>query len=1189
LLSYCPLYFERDAAGDFRAPDQWRAQALAVVGTHDLPTLAGWWQGEDIELAARLSREPDAAASTAAHGRQVIERAQARAQLLLALEREGLLPEGTSVHPTSMPGAGPRLVEAVHAFLARTPCLLLGVQIEDVTGQLHAVNVPGTLESQHPNWRRKLGIAIDDLAVDARMLGVARVLAGRAAAAAPGEAAPLPAAGEVPDIAGAEVPASTYRVQLHAGFGFDAAARAVPYLAALGVSHLYVSPWQRARAGSTHGYDVVDHDALNPELGDEAAFERLCQALAAHGMRQMLDIVPNHMGVLEADNAWWLDVLEHGPASLQAETFDIDWSPSDPQMQGRVLLPVLGDHYGRVLEAGELKLVFEAEEGSFHIAYWNHRFPIDPRDYPALLGRLPLPAGLPEEEHARIESVLHALAQLPPRSDTSADARATRARDARVHKRTLARRVAAQPLLAVWIDAAVQSYGGTPGEAASFDALDALIARQAWRLAYWRVAGDEINYRRFFDINTLAALRTEREPVFEATHRRVLRWLQDGCVHALRIDHPDGLADPRGYFARLQARQAQACERAGLPRRALYLVVEKILADHEDLPADWPVHGGTGYRFSNLVNGLFVDATGEGQLTRVYADFIGERLDFGDVLYDAKRLIMDVALASDLQWLAEALLRISRADRRTCDFTRAGLRLALAEVAAGFPVYRTYLTGDGQASETDRRYLDQAIARARRRGVAGDVSVLQHLRHVLLAPPGEDAAHEPGYEAARRAFIARWQQFTAPVMAKAMEDTAFYRYHRLVSLNDVGGDPRTFGTPPKAFHAVCESQAAERPNWLLGSSTHDSKRSEDVRTRLDVLAEMPAEWAAAVHEWRTLADAFAGSVAGLRAPTRNDEYLLYQTLVGVWPLVPTDEAARQDLRERVGAYMLKAMREAKQETSWINPDDAYEAAMAGFIDGLFASREFVASLEAFVARIAPAGLANSLNLVMLKFMAPGVPDVYQGCEGWNFSLVDPDNRRPVDFEGAAARLAVVRGLYGQRDASALATPAVPARGDWEVLRARPDDGRLKQLVTWRLLQLRAAQPGFFARAGYAPIAARGSRAEHVLAFARTAPDDTQDGSAYSRCVVAVASRLPWRRLGGDAAAEALSGSRGWDDTTLQLPAAPGGWRELFTGRAIAAADAAHAVGELLHELPLAVLVPTAWWPHDPSPASKVIP
>ncbi len=1159
VLSYSPLYFERGEGGIFKPPAEWKPGALAVVGTHDLPTLAGYWQGEDIELAARLGLYPDAAT----HGRQVVERAQSRAQLLLALQAESLLPEGANVQSTSIPNASPELIKAIYAFLCRTPSQLLGVQLEDVTQQLLQVNVPGTTESQYPNWRKKLPVTLEDLAVDKRMIDLALVLKDRNSTGLQNsspESMQLSIASRVPDVATAQVPRSTYRVQFHAGFTFADAAAMVPYLSELGISHLYASPWQAARAGSTHGYDVVDPNSLNPELGDEASFEHLCSTLRAHDMKQMLDIVPNHMGVLEAKNPWWLDVLEHGQASLHADTFDIEWNTAAPEMVGRVLLPVLGDQYGKVLEARELKVVFEADEGSFAVHYYAHRFPIDPRDYPAIL-QLP-PVGLAGDAADSIESMLHAFAQLPARDDLSAHGRSTRARDSKLLKRRLARRVKEQPTLSAWIDACIASLQGQVGDAHSFDALDALIGRQAWRLAFWRVAGDDINYRRFFDINSLAALRMERDSVFEATHRRVLRWLQDGSVAALRIDHPDGLADPRAYFERLQSRFARMVELAGEDRRAVYLVVEKILAEHEDLPQDWPVHGGTGYRFSNLVNGLFIDTRNEGAITRTYAEFADAPINFSRILYESKRLIMNVSLASDLQWLTEALYRISRANRRTCDFTRNRLRSAIADVAAEFTVYRTYLVGDGAPVESDARYLDQAIRRAKRRGLAADVSVIDHLRDVLMSAPA------PGDEEAHKRFVARWQQFTAPVMAKSMEDTAFYRYHRLVSLNDVGGDPRKFGVTPHEFHAQCESQTLTRPHWLLGTSTHDSKRSEDMRARLDVLSEMPDEWRDASMSWQTMNLRFTKDAQGNRAPSQNDEYLLYQTLVGIWPVDGFGD--RVDFESRVQAYMQKAMREAKLETSWLNPDEQYESAVREFIAAILASSEFTASLSAFVGRIARAGFANSLNMTALKLTAPGVPDIYQGCETWAFNLVDPDNRRAVHFDALKSRLDGIRSMFDGRG---------PTMSEWNALQASISDGRIKQLLTWRLLGLRNAHSEVFARGNYTPLFAKGLHASGVLAFERRVPDSSGDS------IVVIASRMAYSRMSTTQRSDGFWGS--WGDTRIDVPAAEGGWSDWLTGRKLVepgdfgdsvGVGGAHALAldRLLAQLPVAVLVPTSW-------------
>ncbi|HYF21284.1 MAG TPA: 4-alpha-glucanotransferase, partial [Ramlibacter sp.] len=664
LLSYRPLLFERTDDGSFRPPADWQPQALAVVSTHDLPTLRGFWLGEDLEQLAKLGLFPDE------HSRDqaVIQRSQDRARLLLALDHQGLLPADHKVHPTSVPDATPQLVAAIYAYLARTPCWLVGVQLEDITGQLLQVNIPGTTEERFPNWRRKIAVAVEDLSADERFAGVAAAL--RAERKGP---APDMAPAELPPLDTAAIPVATYRVQFHAGNRFAEVAEAVPYLHALGISHLYSSPYLKARPGSTHGYDIVDHSALNPEIGTEDEFERMCRALRRHGMGQMLDLVPNHMGVLEADNAWWLEVLEHGEASAHAQTFDIEWQPSAPELRGRVLLPVLGDHYGNVLESGELQLHFSPEAGEFNLRYWDHRFPVDPGTYPQIFAVLPAPPAHGDAEgdsHTLVESVLDAFGRLPARDAKDDDQRRARVRDAGIYKRSLARLVARHAWIGHWIDSCVQRLNGQAGEPASFDALDLLIGAQAYRLAYWRVASDDVNYRRFFDVNTLAALRMERPEVFEATHRKILHWLQDGWLSGLRIDHPDGLSDPQAYFAQLQARHAQQAAVAGQQPRALYLVVEKILAEHEQLPEPWAVHGDTGYRFGALVNGLFVDGRNEEHLTQAWCDFSGEPSHIEEMVYRCKRLIIETSLFSELNWLTQALHQLTRANRRRCDFTR---------------------------------------------------------------------------------------------------------------------------------------------------------------------------------------------------------------------------------------------------------------------------------------------------------------------------------------------------------------------------------------------------------------------------------------------------------------------------------------------------------------------------------------
>ncbi|KAF1049875.1 malto-oligosyltrehalose synthase [Xylophilus sp.] len=1137
LLSYKPLIFERRDDGAFRPPAEWQPQALAVVTTHDLPTLSAFWAGSDIDTQARLNLLP----GEEIHAQMVLARAQDRARLLLALQHANLLPEGVTIHPPSLPEATTAFVAAVHAYLARTPCWLAAVQIEDATGQREQVNVPGTTEDRNPNWRRRVAVPLSGLAAHPTFAAVAAAMRAER-----GRPAAVAAVDELPPLESADIPRATYRVQFHAGYTFADATRAVGYLHALGISHLYSSPYLKARPGSTHGYDVVDPTQLNPEVGTDAEHAALCDALAARGMGQVLDIVPNHMGVLEADNPWWQDLLEHGAASPHAATFDIEWNAVADGLQGRVLLPILGDHYGRVLESGELQLRFDAAHGRFAVHYWGHHAPIDPQHYGRILSVLPAPvSGNDGDSHAlaEVQSLLDAFSHLPQRDAVGGDSRAARLRDAPLLQRRLAEAAAAHGWLREWIRASLLLLNGHAGDTASFDALDALLHDQAYRLADWRVAGDDINYRRFFDVNGLAAVRMEEPAVFEATHARVLQWLADGRITGLRIDHPDGLADPGAYLARLQSRHAAQARAAGREPRALYVVVEKILADHEPLPEDWPVHGDTGYRFASLVNGLFVEPASKAAFDDAYAAFTDDVRSYEDTAYACKKLIIDTTLASDLGWLTETLYRIVRADRRACDFTRHRLRAALAEVAAGFPVYRTYVGAHGEAaSAADARHIAWAVAAAARRLGSAERGLLDYLGPILS---GEDGP-EP---ALRRRFVRRWQQFTAPVMAKSIEDTTFYRHVRLASLNDVGSEPRRFGISAAAFHATNLQVSRRRPHPLLATSTHDSKRSEDVRARLNVLSEIPALWEDTVLALSQTGERLRTTAvlrADAPAPSRADEWSLYQALVGIWPAGPTDAAAR----------------EAKRETNWLCPDEAYEAALDSHIDRCLASEGFVQTLEAFVQAIAPYGFRNSLAQLALKLTAPGVPDIYQGCEQWNFSLVDPDNRRPVDFDALAAGLAEVQALH--------ADGAHPTPAQWQdLLPAVPavSDGRIKQLVTWRLLQLRAAQADLFRHGSYLPLAVVGPAEVHAIGFARI-----REG----RAVVVIAARLLYGLAAG-----------GWRGTRIAIAAAhpalekTGAWRNLLTGAVLPPEPGdGYELDSLLGEigpatsrLPFAVLVP----------------
>ncbi|HET7198128.1 MAG TPA: malto-oligosyltrehalose synthase, partial [Burkholderiales bacterium] len=777
VLSYRPLFFERRDA-EFARPAAYPRDALVCVSTHDLPTWRGYWAAHDLELRTRLGLAVDPA-------KELQQRRFDQEKLARALEREGL---DTSAR-------------SAHAFIARTPCKIAMVQPEDMFELMEQANLPGTIE-QHPNWRRKLPLPLERWPADPRVAATAAAMAERS----PDPRQPL------------RVPGATYRVQLHKGFRFREAIALVPYLARLGITHLYASPFLKARPGSSHGYDVIDHNAVNPEIGSEAELHRLLGELKRRGMGLVADLVPNHMGVLHADNAWWLDVLEKGRASPYARFFDIDWS------RGKLLLPVLGRHYGEALEAGELEL--EKRRGRWSVRYFDHRFPLNDKSTRGL------------------------------------------------------KKPIGDPL-----------------------ALHRLLERQHYRLAYWRVASDEINYRRFFEITDLAGVRVEEPKVFAATHRLIARLAKRGGVDGVRVDHPDGLSDPREYLARLQGIFARP-----------WVVVEKILAEDEPLREDWPVHGTTGYRFANQLTGVFVDTAAEPQFDRIWQRFTGERRSFDEIAIQSRYLIMGTTLAAELFMLSNWLARIAAGNRKTRDYTASGLRKALLEVAARFPVYRTYVSPRGVA-ESDRRWIDRAVSAARRASRIADPGIFDFVRGVIAmdaAPPSGERRRE------MLRFAMRFQQFTAPVVAKGVEDTAFYRYNRLIALNEVGGHPARFGISLGAFHAASELRARRWPGTMLGSSTHDTKRSEDVRARLGVLSEQPSVWRLWLRRWSLVNRGLRDESAD--APSRADEYHYYQALIGIWPASAPSQQELNAVRDRLEAYMLKAAREAKQRTSWINPD-----------------------------------------------------------------------------------------------------------------------------------------------------------------------------------------------------------------------------------------------------------------------------
>jgi (1->4)-alpha-D-glucan 1-alpha-D-glucosylmutase len=963
------------------------------------------------------------------------------------------------------------------------------------------------------------------------------------------------------------VPVATYRLQLGPSLSFDGAARLCDYLDALGITDVYTSPFFETASDASHGYDVSDHNRLREELGGADAFSRFAEALRHHGLGLLIDLVPNHMGIAHARNAWWRDVLEDGPSSPYAEVFDIDWEPVKRELAGKVLLPILGDQYGAVLDSGQLKL--ELDDGVLWIAYYETRLPIAVQTYGRVLSHrieeLQAALGAEHPGVAELKSTVTWFATIPPPRATDPDVHAARARDKEAGRQRLVRLLADRPDVGAFVLENVRRFNGTPGDPRSFDLLDALLGEQAYRLAYWRVAGEEINYRRFFDVNELAAIRMESPRVFAETHALVFRLVREGVVTGLRVDHPDGLYAPAEYFRRLQEACLEATATGAEPARPFYILAEKILASGERLPETWAVAGTTGYEFLNTLNGLFVDRREARAVDQNYARLVRATASFPDIVHQSKRLIMEASMASELNMLGHRLNRISEKHRSSRDFTLRSLIRALREIIAAFPVYRTYFGESGDAT-ADRASLDRAVEAARRRIPGSDPSIYEWI-HRLLALEFPEWADEADRRE-RLDFVMRFQQITGPVTAKGYEDTALYRYHRLASLNEVGGDPSRFGTSLAEFHAAMRDRQAEAPAALSATSTHDTKRSEDVRARMDVLSEVPAEWRRRVARWHRLNRRHRSVVDGAPVPGADEEYLLYQTLVGAWPISA----------ERLRAYLTKAMREAKVATSWVAANERHEHAVFAFVDALLdarRSREFLRDFVDFQSRVAKLGALNSLAQVLVKIAAPGVPDFYQGTELWDLSLVDPDNRRPVDF---ALRRRLLEALGTEAETTAdLAAFAEHLAKSWH-------DGRVKLYVTRTALALRRRYRDLFLHGAYEPVDATGPWAESLCAFARVrdphatgagvpraggAREPRAVGAREPRAVIVVAPRLLARR-GAD---ELPVGETYWESTRLAVPAAAGTrFRDMFTGQRVeTGADGGMLAGTVLAHFPLALL------------------
>jgi (1->4)-alpha-D-glucan 1-alpha-D-glucosylmutase len=939
------------------------------------------------------------------------------------------------------------------------------------------------------------------------------------------------------------IPTSTYRLQFNRQFTFAQAREIVPYLDALGISDCYASPYFQARADSLHGYDITDHNKLNPAIGSRADYDAWVEALHARGLGQILDFVPNHMGIGEPLNQWWMDVLENGPSSIYAPYFDIEWHPLKADLHEKVLLPILGDQYGRVLERGELKLRFEA--GVFFVSYYEHQLPIAPGTYRHILevalGKLT--KFKDEDFYAELQSIITALEYLPRRTETDSDRIRERTREKEIIKRRLERRCTEAPQVQEAIEQAVAQINGTPGDGKSFDALDELLNAQSYRLAFWRVAAEEINYRRFFDVNDLAAIRMELPEVFDATHGLLLELVQTGAVTGLRIDHPDGLYLPAEYFGKLQ-RAAATTLATQLPQdgRAIYLVLEKILSGNETLRNDWPIHGTTGYKFGRLLTSLLVDASSEQSITKTFHRFIGHSMHFGHLVYAKKRLVMRLSLANEVNVLGNMLDRLSEKNRWYRDFTLDALARAVRETIACFPVYRTYVAPGQPVSEADRDVIERAVTTARRRNPAIEDSVFGFLQDILLLRFPENLDDEARAEHAH--FVLKFQQCTGPIMAKGLEDTAFYIYNRLAALNEVGGEPQQFGTSVDAFHERNAERQRDWPATLLATSTHDTKRSEDVRARMVAISELPQLWRSSLQRWRVINRRWKRKIDEADAPDGNEEYLLYQTLLGTWPIEPGGAAAQrvdQEYRERIQAYMAKALKEAKINTSWIQPNEKWDTAMQDFVARILdpsPKNKFVPSFIPVAEEIARLGAINSLAQVALKLTLPGVPDIYQGNEIWDFSLVDPDNRRPVDYQ---KRREMLEGLG----------TVVPE----ELLQTWPD-GRIKLFLTQRLLRFRREHPDLFRQGNYLPLTVTGPFAESCVAFARV-----HENEWIVVLVPRLSARVGFPPIGDK-----------WKETAVDLPESlpREGARELFTGRDLRTDGAGIQISEAMAKLPFAV-------------------
>jgi (1->4)-alpha-D-glucan 1-alpha-D-glucosylmutase len=984
-----------------------------------------------------------------------------------------------------------------------------------------------------------------------------------------------------------KIPRATYRLQFNRAFTFLDAAELSPYLLDLGISDCYASPILMARPESDHGYDVCDHGRLNPTIGSEEDFELFSTILKASDMGLILDVVPNHMGIGHESNNWWNDVLENGPSSNYSVYFDIDWHPVKPELENKLLLPMLEDQYGRVLENGKLKLAFE--DGAFFIYYYSTRLPVAPRSYSIILNsQIDHLSNMLGKENPSLHeylSIITALSYLPTRTDFLPERLEERAREKEVIKRRISTLYQSNSIVKAAIDRAVETFNGKIGDASSFDQLDLLIGEQAYRPTFWRVAAEQINYRRFFDVNELAAIRVELSQVFHDTHQLIFKMLADGTATGLRVDHPDGLWNPDSYFRQIQetfvinkilpllsdgnrSRAADAVaewfsreqqESRAIPDWPLYVVAEKILSENESLPLNWAVYGTSGYDFLNAVNRLFVNPGNQGAFDRIYINFTDNESEFRELVDLGKKAIMLNALTSEIYSLSHKLERLAEKNRRYRDFTLDSLTHAIREIIVSLPIYRTYITGHEKVTGRDRKFIETAVSKAKQRNPRTAEPIFDFIRDTILLENLNDFREED--RAGLIDWVMKLQQVTGPIMAKGVEDTAFYSYNRLVSLNEVGGNPEQFGSTIEEFHRENAERLRNWPHSMLATSTHDTKRSEDVRARINVLSEFPDEWEAALERWQRFNSPKKSMASGTLSPDSNDEYLFYQTILGAWPIEQMRSEVLTSFRRRVVAYMEKATKEAKVHTSWINPNNEYDTAVRNFVTGVLSeveSAEFLDDFLNFQQQIAFFGYFNSLSQLLLKLTSPGMPDIYQGTEIWDLSLVDPDNRRRVDYK---RRLILLEDLKERIENSGGVLTGLARH-----LMNTIDSGQIKFYVTYRTLNLRKSLEDLFSKGEYLPLEATGDRSEHICAFARTFGRES---------IVIVVPRL----LAGLTNRELHppTGIRTWNETQLLLPdeLADTAYQNIFTGERLRvsrdSSDSALPISDILGIFPVALL------------------